>query len=149
MSGTLPRVDRTLTTRHNPERAGDQGHDTASARRAWEQVWGLKVGKPYPCPTRQLHRRACPGEDCCWWPPACSAPRALDHVYAVTRRSDGARGVLVMPYGLTDDSAAELTGWCKRHRCNWTALGNGWHYPGTVAVVIFPCSTSPPVGDSG
>ena len=112
-------------------------YDTKGARREWERRWGFKVGTSSPCPTRVLLRRRCPGEGCCWWS-STSHLHAFDHIYSITRLRTGQRGILTMPYGLTDEDAVELAAWCGERSCRYTVLGTGWHFPGTVAIIIFP-----------
>jgi hypothetical protein len=126
-------------------------HDEKAARREWERRWGIKVGTPYLCPARRL--TACHDHPdrrgCCWWTGADPRPRAFDHVWNIARRGDGARGILTMPYGLTADDAVELAAWCHAHHATYSVSGEGWHYPGTVAIVLWPVAAADLIAVAG
>jgi hypothetical protein len=138
---TLDRLDQTpaeQTPRYTRRENVPPDYDQKRARREWSQKWGIKIGAHHPCFTRQLQRKRCPGSGCCYWTGDNGRPHALDHIYAITRQRDHTRGVLTMSYGLTDDAALEPASWCQKRTCHYTVLGDGWHYPGTIAIVIFP-----------
>lgn len=126
---------RTVSTAVLAEKEGDVSedkYDAELARKQWSERFGVKVGGRCTSPARRLGRKPPSG-----WP-EWSLPRAFDHTFTLTRKANGIRGVLTMPYGLDADRAEELTRWTQAVDAYWYVIGEGWWHPGTIAIVIWP-----------
>jgi len=106
---------------------------------AWERRWGITVqAKDQRCPdcwfAGRSRRHRCSNLDhfC-----GDEMGRAFDHVYPVTRQRDDEPGYLLMPYGLSGEAAVDLANWCTKRSCHYQVIGDGFHHPATVAIVIF------------
>lgn len=57
-------------------------------------------------------------------------------------RPDFPPSLLTMPYGFDDGDGdgdgAGLTAWCQERRGHWHVTGDGWWFPGTIAIIVHP-----------
>ena len=104
-------------------------------RSAWEALTGITVGRPHPCPSSiMLPRGIRHPRNCIHDVPGL----VFDHWYLITDVS-GRRGVLTMPYDL---DYARLSAWCESNGATWESTGEGWWWPGTKSIVIWPKARS-------
>lgn len=107
-------------------------YDAKAARQAWENRYHVRTIHG----TYLRRPRGWPKTNARWDWQSCRG-RVWDHVYHM-RMPAGCDGLLTMPYGFAEDSAQELNEWCEEYGGRWFITGDGWHYPGTIAVVVVP-----------
>jgi len=113
-------------------------YDQPAARRAWESDTGWKVGTLAPALPKGFRRHP---KSWNWYTLGDGRQvRAFDHTFRITRPGSPA-AILTMPYGLSEDGAADLTTWCRERGGIWHVAGGGWWFTGTIAIIITPTRT--------
>ena len=115
-------------------------YDAEAAREEWCTRYGLKVGGSCTSPAKRLGGYLALAKTVEW---RCRQPIAFDHTFTLIDPRNGAKGVLTMPYNLTDNSADELTRWTRLVGAHWAVMGEGWWFPGTIAIAIWPGGWTP------
>lgn len=60
-----------------------------------------------------------------------------DHARPVKHSETGEQAYLLMPYGLSEAAADQLTQWCEPRGLRWERVGGeAWWHPATVAVLV-------------